>query len=483
MKTQHAVFLIFVLVNVLFSFLCNCSNLLVNFSFILNFVSISIISFYHLFKEKQFSPFISSYLIFTYLFFFIAPISQIINLPQENNTEAYLFLNAFPNTLPYNALSVIKLNIFITLWNLFFYISYHYFKKRSFKNSAEWKISTEVKGNFPLTILLIAILSLGIVLSQSDYIVKKTFYHEFISDELPVSQVLIIMKTLFSIPFIGLILAITYLRNTKKLSINKLLIFASFLLLLVLFMIVKNPLMEKRNALGPIFITLFIFVTPELFRTNKRFFSFLFLSMIVAFPLLSILTHAKVGISILLNNPKLYLQSFQKNDFLLEFNSLHYDAYANVLATMDYVSNHGIVFGKNLFAGLFFFIPRSIWESKPDNTGQFIGQYLMKNYRMWYDNISNPFLSEGIINFGYLSLLIFPALLSWFIVKMLKWQYSNELLKQVVAIYFSIHLIFFLRGDFTNGWAYFIGTFIGIYIIPKSILVLLKYLPKKKPKH
>jgi len=480
MKGSHYFLLVFVLMNILFSLSFNCSNFLVNVSFILNFASLSIIGFFYLFKEKQFSPYISSFLVFSYLFFFIAPISQIINLPINDNIEELLYSNSFPNTLPFIALSVIKLNIIITLWNIVFYLSYLYFKKKQFKSIPAWNISTKVRGAFPLGILILLFLSLWIVISNYDFIIKKTFFHEYISDNLTTSQFLILTKTLFSIPFITLIMTITYLKNTSKLSLNKVLIFASFLLVLALFIMVKNPIMEKRNAIGAIFITLFIFIIPKFFHSNRRFFSFLFLSMIVVFPLISILTHAKVGISVLLKNPKLYFQTFEKTDFLLEFNSLHYDAYANVLATLDYVANNSIVYGNHFIGGLFFFIPRSLWNSKPENTGQFIGQYLMKNYNMWFDNISNPFLSEGIINFGLVSILIFPVLLSWFIVRMLKWQYSNDLFKQVVAIYFSIHLIFFLRGDFTNGWAYFIGTAIGIYIVPKSLLFLLNYLPKKR---
>lgn len=480
MKSGHYIFILFIVLNLFFSFSFSCSNIFVNTSLLLNFASLGIIGFLHLFKEKQFSPFISSFLIFSYLFFFIAPITQIISLPEMDIVQENIFFNSFPNTLPFKAISVIKLNVIITIWNLLFYIFYLYFKKKYFKTIRKWTISSHTKGIFPMAIIVVLFLSFFIIINQYNFIINKTFFHDFGEEELSTSKFLILTKTLFNVPFIGLIMAITYLRNAKIVSSNTLIIFSSFILLVFLFLLVKNPAMEKRNALGPIFITLLLFSIPNFFRTNKRFFSFLFLSMIIVFPLISILTHAKVGISVLLKNPKIYFQSFEKTEFLLEFNSLHYDAYANVLATMDYVANNGIVYGKHFLSGLFFFIPRSIWVSKPENTGQFIGQYLMDNYHMWFDNISNPFLSEGIINFGMLSIVVFPILLAWFIVKMLQWQYSNDLFKQVVAIYFSIHLIFFLRGDFTNGWAYFIGTAIGIYVIPKIIIFVLQKLPKKR---
>jgi hypothetical protein len=47
---------------------------------------------------------------------------------------------------------------------------------------------------------------------------------------------------------------------------------------------------------------------------------------------------------------------------------------------------------------------------------------------------------------------------------------SADYLKRAVAFYFAMHLLFLLRGDFTNGYSYFIGTLFGLYIIPKIIL-------------
>jgi len=291
-------------------------------------------------------------------------------------------------------------------------------------------------------------------------------------------KTLIVVKTYFSLPFIGLIMIITYLKKSNTININRILIALFFVLMLVAFLFVKNPLTEKRNALGPLFITLIIFTKPTLLRTNKKFISFMFLSMVIAFPLISILTHSKVGLKELILKPNQI--SIKSEDIFSEFQTLHYDAYSNTLATMDYVNNHGVTYGNQFLGGLFFFVPRSIWTSKPKSTGKFIGEYLVTNYNMWFDNLSNPFLSEGIINFGFLSLFIFPIILAWFIVLMLKWQYSNDLFKQVVAIYFSIHLIFLLRGDFSNGWAYFVGTFIGIYIIPKTLIYFVNNLLLKK---
>ncbi|MEN8124597.1 MAG: O-antigen polysaccharide polymerase Wzy [Bacteroidota bacterium] len=371
--------------------------------------------------------------------------------------------------------------MFIFIWNVIFIAAYSTFKRRfTLIDSFEWKTPTNVKGNFPLYIVVILIVSLLIIAIQYDFIVQRILYKNFLAQDMSMQKMLIVVKTFFSIPFIGLIMTIIYLKESKKLNLNRLIISVIFLFILAAFFFVKNPMIEKRNALGPIFITLILFIKPKLLNTNKKFVSFMFLSMVIVFPLISILTHSKVGLKDLISKPNQITNNLKAENIFNEFNTLHYDAYSNTLATMDYVDNYGITYGNQFLGGIFFFIPRSIWTSKPESTGKFIGQYLIKNYNMWFDNISNPFLSEGIINFGFLSLFIFPILLAWFIVLMLNWQYSNDLFKQVTAIYFSIHLIFLLRGDFTNGWAYFVGTFIGIYIIPKVIIQIINSLPKKK---
>lgn len=484
MNITKSLFILFIFINIFFVGVCNCSSILVNISFLISLTSIIYILHHIIYTEKLFSPYLVSYFIFSYLFFFIAPLSQINSLPSTTNTSLHIFKDSFPNTLPYSEFSVIILNLFIFLWNIIFIAAYTTFKKiYKIEHISTWKISNHVKGNFPLYILIVFLLSFIIIISQYDFILQRILYKNFLTQNLSMQKMLIIVKTYFSVPFIGVIMTIIYLKNVKKINTNSILITFFFFLIFTAFIFVKNPLIEKRNALGPIFITLIIFIKPRLLRTNKKFITFMFISMVIAFPLISVLTHSKIGLKELFSKPNHITKAIKKEGIFNEFNTLHYDAYANTLATIDYVKKHNITYGNQFFAGILFFIPRSIWTSKPESTGKFIGQYLMTNYNMWFDNISNPFLSEGIINFGFLSLLIFPLILAWFIVIMLRWQYSNDLFKQVVAIYFSIHLIFLLRGDFTNGWAYFVGTFIGIYFIPKSIIYIVNNLPKKKVKN
>jgi hypothetical protein len=66
------------------------------------------------------------------------------------------------------------------------------------------------------------------------------------------------------------------------------------------------------------------------------------------------------------------------------------------------------------------------------------------------------------------------------LVYFLTWLKSTDILKRAVAFYFAVHLLFLLRGDFTNGYSYFIGTLIGLYFIPKAIISLSNFIFDQK---
>ena len=151
------------------------------------------------------------------------------------------------------------------------------------------------------------------------------------------------------------------------------------------------------------------------------------------------------------------------------FNTLHYDAFSNIMATVDYVQNIGYVYGSQLVGSLLFFVPRSFWEDKPWGTGQLIGDYLISDYGFHFNNLSNPVVSEGFINFGIFGVILLAVVLAVVVVRLIGWINSEDYLRKIMALYFAIHLIFLLRGDFLNGFSYYIGTLIGVLFLPKLI--------------
>ena len=137
--------------------------------------------------------------------------------------------------------------------------------------------------------------------------------------------------------------------------------------------------------------------------------------MIIFFPLVSALTHVDGSFYEIISNPHLVMDHFEKMGGILSiFSTLHYDAFANIMATLEYVTHHGFSFGYQLLSALLFFIPRSIWSSKPVSTGEVVGDYLVDKHNFEFNNLSNPLVSEGFINFGFIGVLLMALVLSYF---------------------------------------------------------------------
>ena len=65
-------------------------------------------------------------------------------------------------------------------------------------------------------------------------------------------------------------------------------------------------------------------------------------------------------------------------------------------------------------------------------------------------------------------------LLAFFMIKFIVWLKTNDCLKQFIAFYFAVHLMFLLRGDLTNGFSYFIGPLVSIVLLPKLLTRVIK---------
>ena len=432
--------------------------------FTLNFLVLAVMAYYYLYRDKKFAPILSSYIVFNFLFFLIAPMLQVHNVYVTENLN-------LPTKLVYNDYLIIKTNILVLLFNIVFFVFYRYFN--AIKNKV---VSYKKNKNLPFHIIVFFVLSIVIFILnfnhiQSEYLNSNYFDLEGTSK----SSLLIREKIILMVPFMAFIMAIGYLRITKK-SKNYYYILFVTILLLVLVLLIKNPLTEKRNALGPIYITLIFLILPRLLNTNFKILVFLFMSMIIVFPTISLITHSGYSLEQLLNNPKLFLKKANEHGITNTFTSLNYDAFINFSASIEYAEKNSLSYGRQLSGGLFFFVPRKVWENKPISSGEFIGNYLRDNYgdKYSFTNLSNPYVSEGYLNFGILGIIIFAILLAFFMSRMTNWVNGNDPLKKAASFYAAIHLIFFLRGDFTNGFAFLFATFIVILVIPKLYFSLFK---------
>jgi hypothetical protein len=442
------------------------AELLVWISFFINFLLITGITYFHLNLEKTYSPFLTSFIVFFYLFGIVAPIIQISSFDGVSSP--------FPTNFPYNSGAIIHANFLIFIFCSVFFLVYVFLKKTYKINSTITVIERQTKYSTPLVILVLFLLCVIIVATNFNYLLEditKSIYDNKIES---VFSLLLKKKVLFYIPLGAIGYTLAYLKRKNKINTNTLVAAIILLSLVFILFFFKNPLTEKRNALGPIYIALIYIFKPKLINTNSKFFLFMFLSLVILFPLMSTFTHMDGTIFEVLNDPYLIVQSFIRfGGISTAFSSLHYDAFANIMASVDFVNLNGLSFGYQLLGTIFFFIPRGIWTLKPMSTGELVGNHLIENHGFSFSNLSNSIVSEGYINFGFLGVVLFAIVLSYFVIFFMSWMKSGDFLKEIMAFYFAVHLIFLLRGDLANGLTYYVGPLIASYFIPKIIESLL----------
>ena len=429
---------IFISSNLFFCISYRTGELLVDLSFLANFVLIVVLICKHT-KSEDFNPFHSVFLVFNYLFFIISPMIQTSN-------------GFYPNTMGYKSDLVIRTNILILIFNIVYYIVYQVLSKKGKKSN---KVGSKERLSFSKnTFFTVLILSLLIFAVFFKNILYGILYKISILD-LETYQMLIINKFLFSIPIFLIAFLITQKNEFKKPLYITLFLLSAFLLIFV-----KNPIMERRNAIGPLYLAI-LFIMGKKFINKNIYFTFIILAIfVIFFPLAANITNSNYG---LLYNIERWKE--WKLDISKTFSSLHYDAWSNFMATIEYVDKNDITYGRQLLGVIAFFIPRAIWASKPIGTGILIGNYLMVEHAMWFNNLSNPFISEGYINFGVIGVIIFACILSIASVKV-KYLFLYNDINWFVGMYISLYMFYLLRGDLMSSFSYLVGALLGFYYLP-----------------
>lgn len=436
--------------------------------FTLNFLVLFIMIFFYLFKDKRFSPILAAFIVFNFLFFIIAPMLQIHQVYESGNLKLV-------NKLIYKEYLIIKTGVFVLIFNIVFFVAYRYF------NAMKRKINAYPQNvNLSFHIFIFFIISMIIFIANSEYLLGEYISSNYSALEGTTKSALLMKeKILLMLPFPAFILGVYYIKKVKKTK-NFYTILVITGLLLVLILLIKNPLTEKRNALGPIYITIAFVLIPKLLNTNFKSLIFLFFSMVIIFPTISLITHSGYSLEKLINKPELLLYQLKNHGVANTFTTLNYDAFINFSATIEHVEGDSFSYGEQLSGAVFFFVPRKIWTNKPISSGEFIGNYLRDNYGEpnSFTNLSNPLVSEGYLNFGLLGVILFAILLAFFMTRMVNWVNGEDPLKVAAGFYASIHMIFFLRGDFTNGFAFLFASFIVILFIPKIYFLFFKKINK-----
>lgn len=145
---------------------------------------------------------------------------------------------------------------------------------------------------------------------------------------------------------------------------------------------------------------------------------------------------------------------------------IDYDAYQLLMQTMIYVKDNGLTFGANIISALLCIIPRSIWKGKLEPSGAIVSG----SYNAVFTNVSCPLPAEFYLSFGILGIVVLTVLFSKLIgyIENAK-QRNNVLLRGYYYIFVGI-IISYMRGAMLPVTSFLYSLFIAytlVYLVCK----------------
>ncbi len=296
----------------------------------------------------------------------------------------------------------------------------------------------------------------GLALCVCVLVVAAFGHNAYITSDIPgiSPSEMIIRKFLLFLPSATfLILLHETLRSGPKVLFSRVCV---LLMLGILVLVTQNPLTEKRNGLGPVYLCLFFILFEWQLRGRNRRLILLIASMAVVFPAITVFTH---------NHDQIFsgVEWSSVADTLKDhYFSTNYDAWANIYSTIEMVRRQGLHWGQQLLGGILFFVPSSVWHTKPLATGIVIANFLIANYSMWFTNLSAPLVAEAYIDFGIAGVVLYATGLAWLVTGMNRFaKAGRKWVSFPMAIYGSMFLMFALRGSLMIAIAYGVAGFLA----------------------
>ena len=411
------------------------------------FAIIIIISFYQSFIKNR-----EAYSINKFLWVYILIFWAIVPLVQYR-------IDIFPWNIKVSEFNAIKANMLILLWIVFYILSYNTFKRKEL-NIDVTVLSPQVSLK-PSSILLL--LSIQFLILLFFYLISGGFVFlrgDFDAQTISGTQstYLIINQLLRASTTFCTIIFAYYYKSTPSRKRLIILLLSLFLLIFTNF-----PLAIPRYMAGAFYIAIVFVLMPDFKHKSLPTIGLAILIFII-YPALSVFRVKDQSVNDI--QVSLAAASFLTGDF---------DNYATLNMVIDYVNKHSITYGSQLLGVLFFFVPRSIWLSKPIGSGAFVAE--SNNWS--FTNISCSYVAEGYLNFGFIGVIIFAIILGYTVSKLDAFFYHSKKLNFIKIFYpVSLGMIFFiLRGDLMSSFAFTTGFIIAAVII--ATVIRLRIIIKK----
>lgn len=248
----------------------------------------------------------------------------------------------------------------------------------------------------------------------------------------------------------------------KEIKVTKLLYVNTLTLLLTCF-----PLALARNEAAVIYLGLFvIFFYRDLDKFRRKpWYILCFLgATIAAFPVLDIFR------SISFYNEDLTSAIYNISTNLQhEYLTVNYDAFSMIESARSYIKAVDITYGYQLLGAVFFFVPRTIWASKPVGSGTMIADFRGQRFT----NISCPLIGEGYVNFGILGMVLFAFVFGVLstVIDRKYWENTTDSQKisfvKIVYPFLLPYYFFMLRGDLMSSLAYTLSYVVTFWFLFK----------------
>lgn len=372
----------------------------------------------HIIISKKYGYISLAFCIYSLLFFLI---------PGILHTE----INVFPfYDMSYQIELQNQGSFIVLLFVLFFIVGFLFIKPKKIeaKNYPELVSKTRF---FTAITILIAIQAIFLMIFGIDSFVTQRSEFDRSQFSGSSSTASVIISVIRSISFLSIFITV-YFFTIKKISSKT--FFTALIIVAPLFLIINYPLSLARYTFFA-YILAFIFILLRPTRLTKTIiFGAFTLGITTIFPFFTYITRSKS-------------ETFNIDYIDYYRTSGDFDGYQSLLNVINLVNDHGIMYGKQLLGAIFIFVPRSIWTSKPDPTGNFAAEHI--GYA--FTNISAPLVSELYIDFGIFGVTILSFILGAFVRQLdfeSIWSIKNEDSRKtiVIGLIFSF-MIIVLRGS------------------------------------
>lgn len=225
------------------------------------------------------------------------------------------------------------------------------------------------------------------------------------------------------------------------------------------------PTSMARFNVAAVYLGLAIFACPMFSRKRGLFAFVLIMGFLVAYPLFNAFKYIGEAAS-----PGEMLEMVA-DSMTAGYTSGNYDAFSVMFWCFDYVDKFGLTSGSQLLGSLLFFIPRSVWPSKPIPSGELVFSAL----HFHFTDISFPLPFEGYLNFGFLGIVLF-AFVYGVVVNKVDAHYwlsridSKAAVPTTLLLYYPFLLcltFYMLRGAMMTTFTYVIGDLVVMVLLAK----------------